>query len=757
MQENIWDTKQWMLWGYDNGQKRPISLQGRWSGSTWTEDYASYSDACDKSDSGRIALAQGLAFCFTENDAFVGFDIDDCISEDGEIADWAKDVIDAWKLRTYGEYSPSGKGIKFYGRAKFPDDFREKFKSAVSIGEGASAGAFEIYDHGRFFAFTDQPLEEEVEIGDVQDLVDDLLDRFMRKKNAGGESTPAPAQAEPEGVRTHSSSDWNAEQRIDAYIRRSVENDGLPGRGERTIRLFKLAGGIFASNITQDENLVTEKLWHFGLTFDPPWGDEYPIEDLHRQVANSKHAGTPPTPNPRDASFDLGDEHPEADWSALVKTPEDSPKTPVRTPGQNGHVEAPDPGPFPIDVTTIPGFLGDVTRYILETSHIEQPELSFAAALGLLSTMIARKVYEPMFNIKASLFILGLSPSGTGKDIPLKTVKRILMEAGAMHLFASDGITSGSGIVTTMHCPDGTADMYGNCIFTVDEVGFLLDRGQRDRSIEKTLLELYSANGMQYWQPNAYANLKDNKEINAPAASLLAVGTPETFFDSIKSGQVTSGLVPRMLAFFGRPGQELRDLEYGERLGKDAPKLIIDEISYWHSVKTSYSEGVDMRLKYDLKEAVITREAFDRLKDHFKQTIRRRQGEDAVRGTLWSRTGEKTGKMALVLSASRTRAEEVSLEDVELAIKISNWSTRRMHYECSRKVADDDHAKLVCRVLEAIHSEPGISKQNLWKRIRMDEQKRAKVLQELQTSEEIEIKEIKTGGRPRMEFWPNDR
>jgi hypothetical protein len=58
---------------------------------------------------------------------------------------------------------------------------------------------------------------------------------------------------------------------------------------------------------------------------------------------------------------------------------------------------------------------------------------------------------------------------------------------------------------------------------------------------------------------------------------------------------------------------------------------------------------------------------------------------------VWSRTAEKTNKLALLFAASRGKPGEafrIELCDVERAIKISNWLTRKMLRQAGLFVAE---------------------------------------------------------------------
>jgi len=62
----------------------------------------------------------GIGFVFTEDDPFVGVDLDDCRNaETGEADSWAHEIIE--QLDSFTEVSPSGTGYHVYVRGELPD------------------------------------------------------------------------------------------------------------------------------------------------------------------------------------------------------------------------------------------------------------------------------------------------------------------------------------------------------------------------------------------------------------------------------------------------------------------------------------------------------------------------------------------------------------------------------------------------------------------------------------------------------------
>lgn len=95
----------------------------------------------------------GIGFFLKDFGGYTFIDLDKCIDNDGNIADWARAIVDA--LDSYTEFSHSGRGLHIIIRGHLPVGQRRK-------------GGVEFYDEGRYAAFTGRVFENRFEIQDRQ-------------------------------------------------------------------------------------------------------------------------------------------------------------------------------------------------------------------------------------------------------------------------------------------------------------------------------------------------------------------------------------------------------------------------------------------------------------------------------------------------------------------------------------------------------------------------------------------------------------
>jgi primase-polymerase (primpol)-like protein len=131
------------------------------------------------------AAYDGLGFVFAADDPFSGVDLDHCRDPaEGKVEPWAMEIVDT--LNTYTEVSPSGTGLKLFGRGTLP-------------GPGRHAGGVELYDRSHYFTVTGHSLSGcPAEVRDCQHPLTALYESLQAPKRV---SQPPPLTIyEPSGV-----------------------------------------------------------------------------------------------------------------------------------------------------------------------------------------------------------------------------------------------------------------------------------------------------------------------------------------------------------------------------------------------------------------------------------------------------------------------------------------------------------------------------------------------------------------------------
>lgn len=136
---------QWVVWRWVHSggkpTKKPFNARTGTPASTADPStWSSFDEAVAAVDG-----YDGPGFVLSEEDPFVGGDLDHCVNQKtGVIEPWARAIVS--ELNTYAELSPSGSGIRFFARGTL-------------LPGGRKRGPIEIYDRVRFLTVTGRHVE----------------------------------------------------------------------------------------------------------------------------------------------------------------------------------------------------------------------------------------------------------------------------------------------------------------------------------------------------------------------------------------------------------------------------------------------------------------------------------------------------------------------------------------------------------------------------------------------------------------------
>lgn len=221
----------------------------------------------------------GIGFVFSADDPYCGIDFDNCVV-DGELMPWALDHIQAMQaMGAYGEISPSGNGIKLFGRANLPG----KGKNRKGFGDDG-AGGIEVYSEGRFFTVTGDRWCGGGEIPDCSKLVNALYTSLSVK--------PEP-KVSPNGERPDFRVKAGASGRL-AIIERArkyldtVEGAVAGQRGhDKTFGAACRVGVGFGLTIAETVGLL--RGWNQAKC-SPPWDDADLVRKVHQAHEHCEQA-----------------------------------------------------------------------------------------------------------------------------------------------------------------------------------------------------------------------------------------------------------------------------------------------------------------------------------------------------------------------------------------------------------------------------------------------------------------------------------
>lgn len=395
---------------------------------------------------------------------------------------------------------------------------------------------------------------------------------------------------------------------------------------------------------------------------------------------------------------------------------------------------------FPSECLYPPGTIGDIVRFNLETARFPQPELALAGAIALWSLITGRRIADAA-DTRTNVMICALGPTRSGKEHSRKVNKRIL-EALNAEKFYEEKMASDAALLGFLSAnPAGLLmnDEFGDWLSLArSKTGM---NSQPARIITK-MVELYSSSCGRF-KGNRYAENSKQVEINQPHLVFYGTTTGEVFWKHITPDYLSGGLFGRMMLFENRGYVDPQPM-----LGRETsiPQSIISDCRWW--LDCFHGQGEFAWINPTPMIVKHTLEARERYEWHEMSICQKRHRENEMTAALWSGTAEITAKLALLFASSRAREPlEVQLCDVDLAIKLSNWLTRRKVLLCTDHVAEnaqEDATKRVFRMIKQA-SAKGIERYELTRKTQwLNKREREEIISTLIQSGQIQVQEIAT-------------
>ena len=410
-----------------------------------------------------------------------------------------------------------------------------------------------------------------------------------------------------------------------------------------------------------------------------------------------------------------------------------------------------DPGPIPMELLRIPGFVGDVMDHCLATAPYPNQAMAFCGALSLLGFLAGRKVREPG-GLRTNLYLLGLAHSSSGKDWPRKLNTAILHQVGLSDCLG-DRFASGEGLQDSLLATPAM-------LFQTDEIDGMLQsmnksQDARYEGIMGTLLTFYtSADSVVPMRRKA--GQQTAAVINQPCLVLFGTAIPNHYYEALSARMLTNGFFARMIVVEGGKrgtGQEARPI--------DPPEHIVSVAKFWADYtfgqgNLSSSHPTPHTVPLSADAAAILSEC---RKDADAAYAACEACNDSVGTTVWGRVNEQARRLALLYAISANH------DDPMIDAAAATWATRFAHHQTKRMLFmasghvsenpfDAERLKLIKKLREAPGGE--LPHSVLLKRMKMRARDFDELVATLVASGDVDMRTETTLGRPgRYYFHPD--
>jgi len=409
---------------------------------------------------------------------------------------------------------------------------------------------------------------------------------------------------------------------------------------------------------------------------------------------------------------------------------------------------------FPAELLSVPGLVGEVAGWIMDTAMRPQPALALGAALAFVGVLFGRRYQSPT-NLRTNLYLLGVAESGHGKEHPRAAVKRLAHAAGMVDRLGGESFASGSGVLAAL----STRPVK---LFLVDEFGSLLSQcvarhaPPHLRDLPEQLLRMFSSASNLFMGKEYASSAQPRRDVREPCLVLYATSTPEQLFAPLSSSQLLDGLLGRFLLL---PAPDEMPTRRRPKDLEPPADLVARCIAAAEAAKpTNPLAGVggDPMLPSGCRTVPIATDAEDVL-DQIEADLPAIRAAAKKRDTspLWVRYEEHAIKLALVRACGVNPADPVvTAQDARWGVAVARWCLEAMdRYTCER-VADSDRGRWWKRLLAIVSKAGEVTQSDLYRKTGKDLAKslRLDLLSDLETAGLIVKLTKKTKGRPMIVY-----
>lgn len=692
----------------------------------------------------------GVGFVLSEKDDFTGIDLDKCRNkETGEIDPWA---IEALAFReTYAEISPSGTGIRLIARGK------------VERPTKCDPAHVEIYGKQRYLTITGDHLPDmPTSIGPAPQTIAYLIARASEFQ-AAAEAAARAAQPEPA-----------AEPPRARAIPRFTKRDGsMPGgdtppaakpkRGGKDFfrsvndmamdkldgwfsRLFptakkqpgtggwRVASSDLGRNLEEDISAVPGKgggITDFGVhdmgdarmgkrtpvSLVQEWGGKSDVRDAALWLCEAMgvepeslgwNERSPTTPEPQTIRVEDDGTIIDAETGEVIARPLPPPQADAADPAPDEPVGE----DLPDEFTTLPGLLGDIVEWCMDTAARPSRTMALATAIAIVGTAAGRFWGTPTRS-GTHFYISVIARSGAGKNHVISVITRIMRALEMSYLVGPSDFMSQSAVLNHV----GISPL---SICPMDEFGAFLARvqGKNKRAsgfeigISKVLRTLWGTNFDDFITAG-YAQ-KTAETINSPALSLIGVSTAEEFWSALEGADISNGFLNRFIIFAVTKKTKQVEPKIPESEADFVPDSIVRRLKKIIGGGFDIGKGGATSPKHKVNPALVQFYGPEAKKVYYdyaaRATDRFEDTEYAYLAQFYARAAENALRLATIYALSVNQsAPRITIEAMQWGRDLVEWAAAGTARSAGLYIAESESQENANRIKRILRAAPGFT------------------------------------------------
>lgn len=349
-------------------------------------------------------------------------------------------------------------------------------------------------------------------------------------------------------------------------------------------------------------------------------------------------------------------------------------------------------------LTSAPGFVGELTDWILSTALKPQPALALGAALAAVGALKGHRVRTET-NLRTNLYILGLAGSGSGKNHPLNCIRMLFAAAGLSRLLGGEP-GSEPGLIQAI------ADGQGRSVILWDEMGHAIsamtnpNAGTYLTTILSTLTKLFSEASTLHQGKVLAAGSRTS--IDQPCLSVFGVTVPGRFFDTLSSEHAIDGFLARWMIF---EAETNRPAINTEAVLLDVPQRLINQVCKLESLpfRPPAEPG---RINQDIIQPTAVpftasaRKMFWEAQQHFDDVADQAEKRGEPTAPIFVRSAEHAAKMALTVAGTN----EITQNELSWALELSQLQSYALAASVLQRIGKNSTERTAKEVLRIIRS-----------------------------------------------------
>lgn len=756
--------RQWVCWRYeDRGGPKPTKVPyqprtGFKASASNPAHWGTYAEAVARAQRGHTdgGPFNGIGFCLSEDDDLTGIDLDGCRDPNtGDLSPLAQQLVDLGE--SYCEATPSETGLRILALGKID-------KALKRDGVGV-----EIYGRGRYLTITGwhlpgapdrigpaprtiAALQKAVAQHDAKVAAAKPLAATVAGQNPGSPSSRAPAgEGSPFFRAVNSAALAALHEWVPAIFGSAARFQ--PGTGA-----YRVSSQSLGRKLEEDLSIAPNGIrdWGIGDMGDAREGARTPID-----LVIAFGFETDPLSAARWLCQQMGRDAEDLGWNdggaigAEIAAQLLGARTVVETEGgavadaETGEILPPpdaSAGELPPELANPPGLLGELTDWICDTARRPQRALSIGAALTVIGTLAGRHIAGPTGS-GTHLYVVGLAPTGAGKDHPLQQTMTALSTIGAQHLIGPGQFISMPAVINFM-----ARAPLSVCPF--DEFGSFLKRinSRKASGFEGAISGmLRTAWGASFKpMPTPEWAGRTAQLIHAPALSIFGVSTVEEFYGALEGGDTSNGVLNRLLVVETRKRPKDRSPTVTAM-----PAPLVDGLkAILHRggplVFSQLQMPDQMPPVYRMPWGPGAEAAFADLVEEINDLC----DGDALAQAFYARTAETAIRLASILAVGQNPIRPtVTLEAFRWGRGFAMWCARNLQRGGTEHIADTENQSIANIVRRAIREAGGRMKhRDLLRRLnhRVKNRDLVDVVKALAEAEHIRIDKVvpERGGTP---------